>query len=183
MKISGQKMPAGIRCPAFSLVEITLAIGVVSFALLAVLALLPVGLGNARNAYEEAFAVQTLRAISASIQQASQSTNNLLDYTALAPFNNASQGAILHWQVGSSPHESIFYIAENGLPSPSKSEARLLACIQIIPPSDRLSIGKASVTLAWPPAGITTPILWTGSRPQLTNEQGRVESIIYFSPK
>jgi len=174
-------MPGGIRCPAFSLVEITLAIGVVSFALLAVLALLPIGMGNARNAYEEAFAVQTLRAISASIQQASQSTNSMLDYTALAPFNNASQGAMLHWQVGSAPQESIFYIAENGLPSIAKTDARLLACIQLVPPPDRLSVGKATVTLAWPPAAIKTPVPWVGSRPQLSNEQGRVESVIYFS--
>jgi len=177
-------MPKGIRCPAFSLVEITLAIGIVSFALLAVLALLPIGLGNARNAHEEAFAVQTLKAITASIQQASQSTNNTLEYNALAPFNNASQGALLRWKVGSSsPQKSTFYIAENGLPSLSQTDARLLACIQVTPPPDRLSLGKASVTLAWPPAAIKTPIAWIGSLPQLTNEQGRVDSVIYFSPR
>lgn len=41
------------RCHGFSLVEVTLAIGIVSFSLLAVLGLMPVGLSTLRQATEQ----------------------------------------------------------------------------------------------------------------------------------
>src|ERR1700722_5171885 len=85
----------------FSLVEITVALGIVSFALVAILALLPVGLGSARDSHEEAFAAQVLKSICCSVQNAAHTTALPLTYTALAPFNNAAQGASLQWTIGS----------------------------------------------------------------------------------
>jgi uncharacterized protein (TIGR02598 family) len=49
---------------AFSLVEVTIALGVVSFAVLAVLALLPTGLSTLRAGMEDTVRAQIVKAIS-----------------------------------------------------------------------------------------------------------------------
>jgi len=181
---SEKAIPQAAWPGGFSLVEITLAIGIVSFALLTVMALLPIGLGGTRDAHAEAFATQSLKAITASLQQASRSTNDVSTYTALAPFNSSTQGALLQWKVGNAAQSGqTFYIGEDGLPTTTKSAAKLLACIQITPPANRLSAGQATVSIAWPALSISTPVSWSGSRPQLTNQQGSVESVVYFLPQ
>ena len=56
-----------VRCPAFSLVEVVLALGVVSFALLAILGAFPVGLQTGRGAHDETRAAQIAQGLFASI--------------------------------------------------------------------------------------------------------------------
>lgn len=53
------------RAAAFSLVEVTLAIGIVAFALIPIVALLPVGLKSAGDSTSESQAVNLLNSISA----------------------------------------------------------------------------------------------------------------------
>ncbi len=173
----GRMVPKG-----FSLVEVVLAIGIVSFAVLAILALLPVGLKSANDAPEEAFAAQTLKSLSASLQGASHTnTNAPLCYTALPPFNNA--GALLQWSVGDPAQAGqTIYIGYDGLPTASRSSARLIACVRISPPANLLSLGSAYLCLAWPANAIGTPIVWSNGQPQITNQQGYMEAIIIFVP-
>jgi len=61
---------------AFSLVEVTLAIGIVSFALIAVLGLLPVGLKSVKNANEQAGAANVLNAIADGLRSASTTNSS-----------------------------------------------------------------------------------------------------------
>lgn len=53
------------RCGGFSLVEVTLAIGIVSFAMLALLGAVPVGLSTMRQAADHTVESQIVRQISA----------------------------------------------------------------------------------------------------------------------
>jgi uncharacterized protein (TIGR02598 family) len=53
---------------AFSLVEVTLAIGVASFSLISMLALLPVGLNNAQSATMQTGAMNLIAAVAADIR-------------------------------------------------------------------------------------------------------------------
>lgn len=59
-----ENVPAGNR--AFSLIEVTLAIGIVSFAMLALVSAMPVGLSTMRRAMDHTVESQIIRQIDAS---------------------------------------------------------------------------------------------------------------------
>src|SRR5436309_1710363 len=71
---------------AFSLIEVTLSIGIIAFALLAVVALLPVGIGSIRTAADQQRATQVMNGIAIAIQSARLSGTNS------APTTGASAG-------------------------------------------------------------------------------------------
>src|SRR6266542_97639 len=90
-----------LRRAGFSLIEVTLAIGIIAFALLSVVALLPVGLNATRNAEDKAQAVQIMKAITIAIQSASSKPDKLPPavpaqyiYTPLAPFDKLTPTAL-----------------------------------------------------------------------------------------
>lgn len=62
-RLAGRK-----ACSAFSLIEVTISIGIVAFALIAVVGLLPVGLSSQKQANEQATGVQALARISEALQ-------------------------------------------------------------------------------------------------------------------
>ncbi len=55
---------------AFSLVEITLALGIISFALVSVMALMPLGMKNLRSAIDTTVSAQITQSLVAETQQA-----------------------------------------------------------------------------------------------------------------
>jgi type II secretory pathway pseudopilin PulG len=61
-------MFASSRSSAFSLVEVTLALGVAAFCLLAVFGLLPIGLNSDRNSTQQTAAASLARAIAADLR-------------------------------------------------------------------------------------------------------------------
>lgn len=60
---------------AFTLVEVMLALGIATFALLSVVALLPIGLGSLRASMDDAMEARILRRVSADIQMAPFTTS------------------------------------------------------------------------------------------------------------
>ena len=60
---------------AFSLIEVTLALGIVSFALVAVMGLLPTGLNTQRQSVNQSFGVQGLNDVAQALQGIYVSTN------------------------------------------------------------------------------------------------------------
>ncbi|XHR28392.1 MAG: Verru_Chthon cassette protein B [Chthoniobacteraceae bacterium] len=54
---------------AFSLVEVTLAIGIVAFAFVSILGLIPVGLANFRSAMENSIESQIIQQVASDLQQ------------------------------------------------------------------------------------------------------------------
>ncbi len=69
------------RRAAFSLVEITLALGIVSFALVSVLALMPLGMKNLRAAIDTTVSAQITQSLVAETQQT--------DFVELEPFTRS----------------------------------------------------------------------------------------------
>lgn len=57
-------LPNKFRKAGFSLVEVTIALGIMSFCLLAMLGMLPVGLSQERKATDQLLALQALTAVS-----------------------------------------------------------------------------------------------------------------------
>src|SRR5437660_1551241 len=101
----------------FSLIEVTLAVGIIAFAMLTLVALLPIGISANRAAAEQARAAQTVNAIALAIRSAkanplpgSPNPSGTITYTAAAPFS------ALWWQVKTPPNTNTtnidFYLNE-----------------------------------------------------------------------
>lgn len=76
--------------PAFSLVEVTLALGVAGIALLALLGLLPLGQQIGRNASEETAAPKLLSAVAADLRMTARTASASPLYGIEIPANSAS---------------------------------------------------------------------------------------------
>jgi uncharacterized protein (TIGR02598 family) len=65
---------------AFSLVEVTLALGIAAFCLLAVFGLMPVGVQTNRNAISQAAATNIVTAVTADLRATPKNSNTSLQY-------------------------------------------------------------------------------------------------------
>ncbi|MFZ4774931.1 MAG: hypothetical protein ACOYM3_06200 [Terrimicrobiaceae bacterium] len=160
---------------AFSLVEVTLAIGVASFALIAVLGLLPVGLKSVKNANEQAAAANVLNAVACSLRTAS-STNSL-------DFFNTFAGQAIQYSVGSGASTIIVSwnnLTLEGSTETSQSPKRLSAVLNFTPPGTLITTGRATVTVAWSAQANPT---WNATTQQWTNADGAITSGLQFLPR
>jgi uncharacterized protein (TIGR02598 family) len=162
-------MKSRMLIAGFSLVEVVLAIGIVSFALVAVVGLLPAGMKSIKNAKEQAAAVNVLNAIANALRCAEKNGNS---------FSNtfAGQNIVFTTNGGSSTVEWD-RLDLNGQSTNSIS-ARLKARLVITNPVNATSAGQALISIAWP---AQAPNLnWTGS--EWTNAQGQLSTRIQFLP-
>lgn len=130
------------RRDAFSLTEVVLALGLVSFCLLAVVGLLPVGLKSISRAHEESAAANALNQISEALRNAVDDSGT---YTAVG-------FPAINWQRGASVKTVTVPLSLGGQPT-NLSGARMLAEIKLTPPPDRASPGCAQIAIFWPPEG------------------------------
>lgn len=83
-----ERKPA--RLAGFSLVEVTIAIGIVSFAMVSILGLMPVGLSTMRQAMDQTTEAQLVRKISGEALLTPYA--KLGDYAAKSPFYFTAEG-------------------------------------------------------------------------------------------
>ena len=136
----------------FSLVEVVMALGIVTFVLVAILGLLPVGLRQAGDAQEEIRAVTLLSGIAAD-RITSPATNNSLIYqiAALTP--------------GGGTTSNSFFVKETGESTTNAAEARYRVSATLYPPAaNSLNPFYLALRLSWP-AGATNA---TGAVENLT---------------
>ncbi|MFZ4779041.1 MAG: hypothetical protein ACOYM3_27055, partial [Terrimicrobiaceae bacterium] len=86
-----RKLPAQFGL-AFSLIEVVLALGLISFALVAIMGLLPTALNSQQQAVNQAFGAQALNDVSQALQGA-YTTNNGASYTFPAPLRDVLVGS------------------------------------------------------------------------------------------
>ncbi len=159
---------------AFSLVEVTLAIGIVSFALLAVVALLPIGLQSVKNATEQAAAAEVLRALSAELRAASTADGT--------NFSGSFAGTNFAYRIGeTTPVETVWtnLTLEGGTES-EFSTRRLSAVVRIQPPTNAWSPGRATVSVAW--SAQANP-QWIATNQSWSRAEGSLVSGIQFLPR
>lgn len=77
--------PRTVRCSAFTLVEVTIALGIISFALLAMIGLIPAGLGSLRDSTQQSINAQILQQISSGLTV--KSFVNRTDFSAFSSTN------------------------------------------------------------------------------------------------
>lgn len=157
-----------LRMSGFSLIEVVLAIGIVSFALLAVVGLLPVGMKSTQSAREQIAAANVLNSIANALRSAEKNGNS---------FSNQFAGEDIVY----STNGGNFTVEWDSLDLNGQSNstsARLRARLVISSPTNSTSHGHALISIAWP---AKAPNLnWTGS--EWTNAQGQLTTRIQFLP-
>ena len=145
---------------AFSLVEVVMAIGVVSFALLMLVALLPVGLKTARESSDEAAAINHLSTIAVDVRN--------------IPFTNliSSRYGIPVWKTPASPSQSNFYLNDGGDTTTDPAQAAYSMEWRIVPPAGWSNSPRTQV---FAPVHVNIRVGWPArSSPPL----GYVETVV-----
>ena len=159
------------RCSGFSLIEVVIAIGIVSFSILAVVGLLPTGLKTVKNANEQAGAANVLNAIAESLRQASSADG----FT----FSNAFAGQSIQYSIGASPTNTTWTnLTLEGVTNAQFS--RIEAQLSITPPSNSVSPGQATISVAW---SANPNLSWNPSSNNWAHADGSITTGIQFLPR
>lgn len=159
---------------AFSLVEVTLALGIVSFAMISVLGLLPVGLKTVRNANEQAAAANVLNAIAGSLRAATANPGTPTTYVS------AFSGETITYSIGSTNETSWTGLTLDGSVATVQSPKRLSARLNITAPTNQTTPGSAVISVAW--SAQANPV-WNGTTQTWTKSDGSITSGIQFLPR
>jgi len=155
--------------PGFSLTEVVIALGILSFALISVFSLLPVGLGSIREAEEEAAATGLLEEIAAAITGAQSGQGN---------FTAAGAWSALTWSRGGAATSHEWEnLSLAGTPTTLPSLARMRARVELTPPGDASPAGEALISVAWPASALWDPLTRGWSQ-----HQGELETRLVFLP-
>lgn len=166
-QVASRKLRAASRS-AFSLTEVVIALGVISFALIAVFGLLPAGLKTVKNANEQAAAANLLGAIADAVRNAS--TNG-----SATTYSNSIAGQAIGYTLGGAA--TPITLTNLTLEGASNSiSARLKAVVVITPPLSTTTPGSALISVAWPAQAVWGGATWT-------KHDGSVTSGIQFLPK
>ena len=175
---------------AFSLVEITLALGITAFALLAILGLLPVGLKSAQDSNEQARATDILNLAATGVEGqyylGTVSGNN--NYAFANFISDNDPVAVAGDNASPWPLHTKYFVGQSSFAmnfpvlgdlsirkKTDNSTARYQLYINVSPPTDSTSPVKVYVSVAWP--GVATYSATGG----WTRQQGYVETTIYAS--
>jgi uncharacterized protein (TIGR02598 family) len=141
------------------------AIGIVSFAFLAIVALLPVGLKTVRESSDESLAMNLLPAVASDLKTLSPSTGNTLRY------------GMPDWTSLTNVTNGRFFLDESGILQVDRSNARYIVDWRAIPPGGWSTNPRTQLL---DPVKVSLRISW----PSLTNEPSSfVESLIVLLPE
>ncbi len=152
------------KAAAFSLVEVTLALGIAAFCLLTVFALIPVALKTQQASIQQTTA-NTI---------ASQIVADLSAALRLPPGQQSKQFN-LHGHWAQALHPDIIYFTKDGtyIHSGSTEPQVFMAAVTYLePPTETTSL--ADITIGWPALGI--PIDSGSGQPDFSKASGKVEA-------
>lgn len=129
-----------------------LALGVVSFCLLSIVGLLPTALRSVKNANAESAAANALTQVADSLRNAT--TTNGTTYAAAGAFNDIS------WNLGAGSNTLTKLLTVEGQPT-NLAAARFVARIELVPPTNLQSVGRARVSIAWPASATYSNSAWS----------------------
>ncbi len=168
------------------MVEVSIALAIVAFALLPMVALLPVGANSYANAAIRGRAIQVVSQVATCVQlsAAAPVSGSSVQYTALAPFTTIT------WNTAATSAATFgpFYFDSVGnITTASSGTARFLAVVAISAassgstsdPAASMNPLTATITVVWPASATCS---WNGVIPQFSNIQGHEESTIPLSP-
>lgn len=156
---------------AFSLIEVTLALGIASFGLLAVAGLLPVGLNSVKASREEAAAAKCLEQMSIAVRGAALGSDGV--YRVGGAFSDLS------WEQNGATVTPASYsdISLGGFRTTDVLDQRLAARVEVVSP-DGSKPGRALVSVAWPKQAT-----WDASQKKWVNASGSVSTWLTLMPQ
>ena len=167
MKLSSRESPG------FSLVEVVIAIGIVSFAILGIVGLLPAGLKTVKNANENAGAANVLNAVAESIRAAST--------TDAQTFTWSFAGVSHPYQIaGGSNNVYLDNLTLEGVATNALNK-RLRAYVSLNAPTSLTSPGYGTISVAW--SAQAAKLAWDSTLQKWTNADGSVTTAIQFLPR
>lgn len=152
---------------AFSLVEVTLAVGIVAFAFLAIVGLLPVGLKSARDAGLRNAVAMTERTLAEALRSATTTDGEEFVFVV--------GDQTFTFQINSSNNFTLTDFTAGGTPA-LHGDGILAAAVDIFPGSNRLSPGRAILHAAWPASATRSGASWNGA-------EGSTNRAIVFLPR
>lgn len=157
----GRNFRNDLRRRAFSLIEVVLALGIISFAMVAVLGLLPAGLGSQKQAIEQSFGTQALNGIAQTVKGIYIATNGAISFPA--PLNTVAVG------LGS----ASFPLYEDG--SLTNTASARKGTVFIDQKAINGSLHPVFISVAWPQNAARSGAAWT-------NSQGSASAFLYVMP-
>lgn len=155
--------------------EVTIAIGIASFALLGIYGLVPVGYQSLKRSDDRMASSLLFESLSQLIREARPATNGT--YRIAGPFADSALGNA-SWQVGGGKVTlPVTKVGEIGNME-SGSAGRYVVAGQILPPSTSGEAGQARLSVAWPATATFDPANLTWN-----NAAGFQEVTLYFLPK
>jgi len=165
----------------FSLIEVTLALGIAAFCLLSVFGLLPLGLSNTQNASEQTIVSGIATAISSDLHSVSTISSS---GTAGTPLYGIAMPQLGQASYGSPIQHTLFFTADGSLSGAADTNAsaskgaRYRATIEIQQDatlggiSNQTTLYKAWVLITWPaladPTANVLPSNFSGSYEYVT---------------
>lgn len=156
---------------AFSLVEVTLALGMVTFCLLGLVGLLTLGLTTVKSSRDGDTAINSLVHITHAIKGNQRVSISSATYRAAGGYTD------LEWTIDGQPVSTTTGLSASGLPTDTVADHRFVAYIQLTPPATASASGSALISVAWPPEA-----LWDPAISNWKNAQGSVRTWLIFMP-
>ena len=160
------------RRDGFSLVECALALGIISFCLVALIGLLPTGLDTIKNSREQAGAATAMESIAAALRTA-RVIPGMAKYQAGGAYTN------LKWDIGGGIQQfsTMTDVSLLGSESTDPGSSRLAVNVEITPPASAGAVTNARISVAWP----STAVYDTSSK-KWKAAQGSLSAWVIFLP-
>lgn len=137
---------------AFSLVEVALALGILSFCMIAILGLIPTGLNALKTAQEQSRAVSTLNMVTTAVRSITPDLTSPTKYYFPSYLNDSTTP--IGFSIGDTPSTYTFIVDEDGSIHQSGSSAtsapRQTLYLNVIPPKTANQPVQVYADVAWP---------------------------------
>ncbi|GAB4182566.1 MAG: hypothetical protein Fur0032_23590 [Terrimicrobiaceae bacterium] len=153
---------------AFSLIEVSMAIGIVAFAFLGILTLLPAGLKSVRDSSVRNTVSLTERAVAESLRSATSADGT--NFTFYVGTNSYT------YQTGNPLSTLLPAFTSAGTPA-LVGDAAVAVRLDIFPPTNSLGPARAIVSTAWPASAT-----WSGAA-GWQGAEGNARRAITFLPR
>ena len=151
-------MKTTLRAAAFTLVEVTLALGVAAFCLITIFGLLPVGLSSNQNAVAQTSAASIARAIIADLHNTPQTNPETSQTSPIYQIAVPAAGTATH----------VLYVSDNGQPlgaidtnaNAALNPAYRVTVVFTVPPATTSYFGTASTPLSGKSTVVRVLVTW-----------------------
>jgi type II secretory pathway pseudopilin PulG len=172
------------------MIEVTLALGIIAFSLIAILGLLPTGLRTQQDSQEEARAASALNMVMSaaeSLRPAGSTGGNASwafpNYFSDNPDPSANPTRV---SVSQSPWNFTFFISEGGLIIPNNDTTttrRQTLYVHVYPPQVEGQPVRIYAAVAWPYRPSDTSGTSGTSPSDMAGRQGFLDTVIAYTPK